>query len=120
MITYWRYFLSLLAFATLLGCENNIGEYDLGNNILTLSVSDSQLELNQRMNDREALTFSWSSGSNYNTGAAIYYSFEMDIKGSDYENGIKRYIGKTDSRFISFTHKGLHDRSEERRVGKKC
>lgn len=90
-------------------CAEGDMELDKGSEALKLSVSSSDLVLDQRMEDKEALQLTWTAGSNQGTNAAISYLFEMDVQGSDFASGIKEEIGKTDSRVVSFAHKELND-----------
>lgn len=90
-------------------CSENGMELDKGSEPLALSASSETIVVNQRQNDSEALTLKWTSGTNEGTGSAIYYTFEMDLAGNNFQGGIKEDIGKTDSRMVSFTNKQLND-----------
>lgn len=80
-----------------------------GETALRLIASSDSIKCDQRADDQEALQLTWTSGTNQGTGAAIYYYFEMDLKGNNFEGGIKYDIGKTESRVLSFTNKSLTD-----------
>ena len=99
----------LLLLLLLPSCSEDFKEIDKGSIPLTLNVSETELEINQYMDDKTALSFEWTSGSNQGTNAAISYLFEMDLKGNNFNGGIKHEVGKTDSRIITFTHKELND-----------
>lgn len=90
-------------------CTEDEMESDKGNEALKLSVSTSQLALDQRLDDKEALQLTWTAGSNQGTNAAISYQLEIDVQGNGFADGIKKEIGRTDSRIVSFTHKELND-----------
>lgn len=90
-------------------CAEDDMEMNKGSEPLKLSASARQLVLDQRLDDKEALQLTWTPGSNEGTGAAISYRFEMDIQGNDFAGGVKKEIGKTDSRVVSYTHKELND-----------
>lgn len=90
------------------GCEEKIIT-DKGETALELKASSDSVACDQRASSSEALQLTWTSGTNAGTGAAISYLFEMDLKGNDFQGGMKFDIGKTDSRVISFTHKELTD-----------
>lgn len=90
-------------------CAENDMESDKGSETLKLLVSSSKLALDQRLDDKEAFQLTWTAGTNQGTNAAISYQLEMDIQGSGFAGGIKKEIGRTDSRIVSFTHKELND-----------
>ena len=100
--------LSLLALVGMTGCEEDI-VLDKGESPLEVKLSSDTVWCDQRADAQEALQITWTSGTNQGTGAAISYFFEMDLKGNDFQGGIKYDIGKTDSRVISFTNKELTD-----------
>ena len=100
--------MSLLALVGMTGCEEDI-VLDKGESPLEVKLSSDTVWCDQRTDAQEALQITWTSGTNQGTGAAISYFFEMDLKGNDFQSGIKYDIGKTDSRVISFTHKELTD-----------
>ena len=100
--------LSLLALVGMTGCEEDI-VLDKGESPLEVKLSSDTVWCDQRADAQEALQITWTSGTNQGTGAAISYFFEMDLKGNDFQGGIKYVIGKTDSRVISFTNKELTD-----------
>ncbi len=100
--------MAILALVGTTGCEKEL-ELDKGETPLAVSFSAESVECDQRSDAQEALQITWTSGTNQGTGAAISYLFEMDLKGNDFQGGIKYDIGKTDSRVISFTHKELTD-----------
>ena len=100
--------LSLLALVGMTGCEEDI-VLDKGESPLEVKLSSDTVWCDQRADAQEALQITWTSGTNQGTGAAISYFFEMDLKGNDFQGGIKNDIGKTDSRVISFTNKELTD-----------
>ena len=98
----------LLAAIGMTGCEEEI-VLDKGETPLVVNLSTDSVQCDQRSDAQEALQITWTSGTNQGTGAAIAYFFEMDLKGNNFEGGIKYNIGKTDSRVITFTHKELTD-----------
>lgn len=100
--------LSLLALVGMTGCEEDI-VLDKGESPLEVKLSSDTVWCDQRADAQEALQITWTSGTNQGTGAAISYFFEMDLKGNDFQGGIKYDVGKTDSRVISFTNKELTD-----------
>ncbi len=95
--------LALLCFA----CSDDYTELNKGNDELTLTASKTNLTLDIRTPDAEAIAFNWTSGTNQGTGAAIEYTFQMDIAGNSFQHGITEYIGKTTTRSLSYTHEEL-------------
>ena len=93
----------------LVSCTDDDMETDKGESPLTLSASTNTVILDQRLEANQALSLTWESGSNKGTGAAIIYTFQMDLKGNNFQGGINKEIGKTDSRVITYTHKELND-----------
>jgi starch-binding outer membrane protein SusE/F len=62
---------------------------------LALSTSsDSAIVLNEANKYNTALTFNWTTGGNYGTGASISYTLEIDKKGGNFSNGVKTNLGK--------------------------
>ena len=73
--------------------ENNT-QYNKGDQPLEISSSKEDLVLDANNPESEAVKFTWTSGTNYGTGLAIDYTFEMDIKGGNFENGVVINIGR--------------------------
>lgn len=90
-------------------CKDDDMELDKGSSPLQLEVSGEEIVLDQFAEDKEAVKFSWGAGSNQGTGAAISYTFEMDLKDNNFAGGLKIDLGKTASHFISYTNKELND-----------
>ena len=98
-----------LSIFALSSCKDDDMELDKGSSPLQLEVSGEEIVLDQFAEDKEAVKFSWGAGSNQGTGAAISYTFEMDLKDNNFAGGIKIDLGKTASHFISYTNKELND-----------
>jgi starch-binding outer membrane protein SusE/F len=58
---------------------------------LTLIVSDNNPELEERFIGNE-LGFTWSTGTNRGTGAAISYTLELDLAGNDFSSPITTLV----------------------------
>lgn len=69
-------------------------EYDKGNTLLTITASKDNLVIDAQNPESEAIKFTWTSGTNYGTGLAIDYTFEMDKEGGNFENGVIINIGR--------------------------
>ena len=98
-----------LSIFALSSCKDDDMELDKGSSPLQLEVSGEEIVLDQFAEDKEAVKFSWGAGSNQGTGAAISYTFEMDLKDNNFAGGLKIDLGKTASHFISYTNKELND-----------
>lgn len=75
-------------------CSQDDMELNKGNDTLSLSASSSQVELDVRKAYAEAVQFTWTSGTNENTGAAIEYAFEIGVAGTQFSNSVKIDMGK--------------------------
>lgn len=73
--------------------ENNT-EYNKGDEALVVTASSDVIILDAQNPASEAVKFSWTSGTNYGTGLAIDYTFEMDVDNGNFENGIVMSIGR--------------------------
>lgn len=88
-------FLLALCLTLFTGCsdDDNI-EYNKGNAPLEITASGEQIELDAENPEVDALKFTWTSGSNQGTDAAITYTFQMDIQGNDFAGGISIDLGR--------------------------
>jgi starch-binding outer membrane protein SusE/F len=64
------------------------------NGPLAVTVSDSSLQLNEANKNNTAVTFSWTTGSNYKSGASITYVLELDKMGNNFGSPLINNIGK--------------------------
>ncbi len=78
----------------LVSCQDSFIETNLGNQPLHLSASAEQLVLDITADQSNAVTFDWTSGSNFNTNAAITYTFELGPEGAGPSEGIKMQLTK--------------------------
>ena len=106
---YYNLMLVCLSIFALGSCKDDDMELDKGSSPLQLEVSGEEIVLDQFAEGKEAVKFSWGAGSNQGTGAAISYTFEMDLKDNNFAGGLKIDLGKTASHFISYTNKELND-----------
>lgn len=83
--------------ALFISCDDDYKETDLGNQPLTLSADNTSLELDVTAPQSNAITFEWTPGSNFNTNAAITYTFELGLGGTDFNKKIEVELtqGKT-------------------------
>ncbi|MDX1602112.1 MAG: SusF/SusE family outer membrane protein [Salinimicrobium sediminis] len=79
-------------------------------NELLLAVTDENVELEERFISNE-LGFTWSSGTNRGTGAAIKYTLEIDLAGSDFSDPLISLVeGEKNRYFASIDHGTLNHR----------
>lgn len=79
-------------------------------NELALAVSDENLELNESFIGNE-LGFTWSSGTNRGTGAAIKYTLEIDLVGNDFSNPLLSLVEGAKNQYLaSIDHGTLNHR----------
>lgn len=67
---------------------------------LTLMVSDENLGLEERFVSNE-LSFTWSTGTNRGTGAALSYTLELDLAGNDFSSPIAKLVENEKNIFSS-------------------
>lgn len=72
--------LAVLPFV-LASCNDDYAETNLGDQPLTLSASGATIALDITAPQANAVTFEWTSGSNFNTNSAITYTFELGLAG---------------------------------------
>ena len=77
-------------------------------NILEMTASGTEIKLDEKKADSEALALNWTTGSNKGTGNAITYTFEMALKDSDYSSGYKEELGRK-AYSKTWTAKALND-----------
>ena len=87
--------------------EDNM-ELNKGSEELILAATESEVVLDVAAPETNAVTFSWGAGSNQGTNAAITYSFQLAIKGTDFQNPISQEFEKGD-RSAPYTMEGLNE-----------
>lgn len=73
--------------------EDNM-ELNKGNAPLVLTASETDVILDITAPESNAVTFNWTTGSNQGTNAAISYTFELAVKGTNFENAITKELEK--------------------------
>ena len=67
------------------GCsDNDYMDLDKGHDTLQLTASQTTEELNEATHGSEALTLSWTTGTNHGSGHRISYTLELAPSGSDF------------------------------------
>jgi starch-binding outer membrane protein SusE/F len=92
----WLNAFALLIVSTLFiaSCKKpNDAEYNKGDTPLALSIDKTSIVLKQINDASDALTFSWTSGTNKGTNAAISYKLQVDKKGSNFSNPMNIALG---------------------------
>lgn len=69
-------------------------------NELILNVSDENVELEERLIGNE-LNFTWSSGTNRGTGAAIKYTLEIDLAGNDFSDPLLTIVEGAQNQYMA-------------------
>ncbi len=64
--------------------DNDYTELDKGHDVLTLSASQVAEVLNEASHDSEAISLSWTTGTNNGTGSRIRYTLEIALAGTDF------------------------------------
>lgn len=64
------------------------------NAALALSASGSSVILNEGNKNNAAITFNWTTGSNYGSSNSIYYILEIGKRGNNFSGALKKNIGK--------------------------
>jgi hypothetical protein len=102
-----RYINYFFAIATglifLIACNENEFEYNKGEEPLTLTANKTDIQLEPRTPDSEALSFSWTTGTNSGTNSAISYTLQIDKQGNNFNGGVSIDIGRR-----IYTHKYTH------------
>jgi hypothetical protein len=94
-INFTKFFLITVLCATLLpACNKDEIEYNKPEAPLMLSLSAETLTLNIRTPGEEALSFSWTSGTNGGTNAAIDYLLQIDRQGNDFSDAVTIDLGR--------------------------
>ena len=92
----------------LIACTDLESDDNLIEDVLTLSISSDTLLLNAADAGIQAVSFNWTTGSNYGTGQAIDYILSFAAADGEYEDGCtfdegRRVYSRT------YTVKGLND-----------
>lgn len=72
-----------LAFSS---CSDDYKETNLGNSPLILSANSNDIALDITAPKSNAMTFEWTSGSNFNTNAGIVYTLDLAVEGTNFAN----------------------------------
>ncbi|WP_110311197.1 SusF/SusE family outer membrane protein [Dysgonomonas alginatilytica] len=74
--------------------DENDTEYNKGNQPLEVKASSENIELDAVNPETNALTISWTSGSNQGTNSVISYTYQMDVQGKNFEKGLTLDLGQ--------------------------
>ena len=88
-------FSAIFAIFLLTGCSvDKDPEMNKGETPLEMKVSSEEIELDAANPEVEALRFTWTSGSNRGSNAAIDYVFKMDVRGNNFGGGVSLSPGR--------------------------
>lgn len=90
----FNHILPLIGAVALISCAEEFAETSKGETALQLTASSSEIELDERNAAQTAIAFSWTTGTNYGTGAAIDYTFEIAPEGTEYADGYVEELGR--------------------------
>jgi hypothetical protein len=94
-IDFSNFFLITALCAILLpACNKDEIEYNKPETPLALSLSAETIALNISAPGEEALSFSWTTGTNGGMNAAIDYLLQIDKQGNDFSNAVTIDIGR--------------------------
>src|SRR5574337_489998 len=83
------YALLILSIVIIASCKKPIDtEFNKGDNPLALSIDKTSIALKQINDASDAVIFSWTSGTNKGTNAAISYKLQIDKQGSNFSNPV--------------------------------
>lgn len=87
-------FIIVLGFIAFFSCTKPSYDYEVIMNSPVLSSSVDSVRLLQLNEANEAASFSWTSGTNYKTNAAISYTLKISKQGDDVSNAYSFEMGK--------------------------
>ncbi len=71
----------------LISCsDNDYTQLDKGNDTLTLTANQSTSVLNESNHANDAITLTWTTGTNYGTARRIYYKLELSTETDNFTN----------------------------------
>jgi hypothetical protein len=106
MIRYINYLIAFVfGAAFLFSCSNDEIEYNKGEEALVLTADNGDITLDAHIPDKEALAFSWTTGTNGRTNSAINYILQIDKQGNDFNGGVNIDLGRR-----VYTYAYTHDR----------
>ena len=87
---------SLFIGGAMVSCAEDYMETDKGHDTLTLTVNQQEIVLNEKNHSQEALTLSWTTGTNYGSGSRISYTLEIAKAGTDFTRAYSVDLGTGD------------------------
>jgi starch-binding outer membrane protein SusE/F len=92
----------------LLSCKKELDQIVKADDVLRISATSTDVVLKQKFQNNTAVEFTWTTGFNGGTNAAIYYTLELDKKGNQFASPHSVYLGKA-AYSQKFTVKELND-----------
>jgi hypothetical protein len=84
----------LLAGIIINSCQKEFEVVVSNGDPISLSASDTILELSQKQSTSNALDLEWTRGSNQGTGSPISYTLQLDLSGNNFAGAITYDMGK--------------------------
>ena len=79
----------------MIGCKKeSLSELNKGNVPLVLTASTNTISLQEKDRDSEILIFTWTTGSNQGTDAAINYTLQLAKEGTNFASPVSESLGK--------------------------
>ena len=89
----YHLFFSLLACGMLIACIEDYAELDKGHDVLTLKTNVAEIVLNETNHADEAITLSWTTGTNSGTGNKIAYTLDIAKAGTNFAHTYSVELG---------------------------
>ena len=88
--------LAVVALAAFSSCtDNDYTELNKGSEELALTADATEVILSEVNHSSEAFKLTWTSGTNYGTGARISYDLEISLAENDFADPVFVYTGET-------------------------
>lgn len=78
----------------LTSCKDEFGNVEYPDDPVVVSANESNIVLNVATPESDAVTFSWTPGSNFGSNSAIHYTFELALKGSGFAQALTTELAR--------------------------
>jgi starch-binding outer membrane protein SusE/F len=99
--TVKKLIIAIAACIMVVACQKPSFHYDVIMKSPVLTASTNAIILLKGNGANNAITFTWTNGSNYGTSASITYTLKIDRKGGDFSRAASIPVGQTYSRSFS-------------------
>lgn len=101
--------MAIVSFLVLAACKKeNYAEMDKGDMPLAVTASKNALVLKEKDANNDAVAFTWTTGTNDGTDAAISYTLQLAKQGDNFANAMSEAMGKANYA-KAFTTGALND-----------